>query len=503
MEDLRELVNLVNKNKIKNIAIIDQTESPNRLFKFYELISQNKIETDEQASKRFFGKDPKDYRYRKLKNRLRQHLYNTLFFIDVNSPKFNEQQRAFYQCQKNLMTIRLLLARYGRTSAMKLVRKTITIAEKYELTDILVTLYETQRTHYATHETSRTKYERAKKNYLHYHDIAKAEKLAESLYEDLSLDIDEGKLNQSTLTQKAENYLAQLNELAISITSYRFNLIRFFLALQAARIKTDYEGTLLICDEALEFFASKPFVSNQFLGAFEYNKLTAYIQLGRYHEAENSGQKCLTLFEPDTIRWFNTQEFLYLLYMHTRRYQSAYRIFLQVRKNKFLKFQYQHKDEIWKIKEAFLYMLVQLGKLPLHRNTALTKFKINKFLNEVPAFSTMKRTSNIPILVVQFVILIVQRKYDKLITTIESLEKYTSRYLRMDSNFRSNCFIKMLIQIPKHHFHKQAVVRHSRRYLQKLQSVPLEIANQPFEIEIIPYEHLWEYILEFLDNKFH
>ena len=112
-----------------------------------------------------------------------------------------------------------------------------------------------------------------------------------------------------------------------------------------------------------------------------------------------------------------------------------------------------------------------------------------------------KRQENIPILLSQILILIIDKDYDRLLSRIEAVEKYASRYLRKDQNFRSNCFIKMILEIPKRNFHRKAVERHAKKYIQKLESMPLQMADQPYEIEIIPYEHLWEYTLESLDTR--
>ena len=85
----------------------------------------------------------------------------------------------------------------------------------------------------------------------------------------------------------------------------------------------------------------------------------------------------------------------------------------------------------------------------------------------------------------------------------EAIQKYCSRFLRKDDNLRSNCFINMLLQIPKANFHRGCVERKVVKYYETLLATPLDVANQAHEIEIIPYEDLWEFILESLDTKFH
>lgn len=77
-----------------------------------------------------------------------------------------------------------------------------------------------------------------------------------------------------------------------------------------------------------------------------------------------------------------------------------------------------------------------------------------------------------------------------------SIGEYSKRYLRNDETFRSNCFIKMLLEIPKRGFHKIAVLRHTSPLLVKLKSSKIDLIHSPAEIEIIPYDMLWEIVLE-------
>jgi hypothetical protein len=123
-----------------------------------------------------------------------------------------------------------------------------------------------------------------------------------------------------------------------------------------------------------------------------------------------------------------------------------------------------------------------------------------RFLNEVPIFAKDRRGMNIPILIFHILYLVLTKRYDEVIDRNEAIEKYTSRYLKKDDNYRSNCFIKMLLQIQDAGFHKTAVIRHADKYVKMLAKMPLDFANQSHDIEIIPYEDLWKMVLDSLEN---
>ena len=108
---------------------------------------------------------------------------------------------------------------------------------------------------------------------------------------------------------------------------------------------------------------------------------------------------------------------------------------------------------------------------------------------------------NIPVLVFQIITLISKNRHDEAIARIEAVEKYRTRYLRNESSYRSNFFIKMLMTIPAQGFRKKAVVRHTTKYLTKLASASFDFANTSGDIEIIPYEDLWEMVLDTLQDS--
>jgi hypothetical protein len=57
----------------------------------------------------------------------------------------------------------------------------------------------------------------------------------------------------------------------------------------------------------------------------------------------------------------------------------------------------------------------------------------------------------------------------------------------------------MIMQLPKGDFHPIAVQRKAEPYYQKLLAVPLHKAKQDYDLEIIPYETLWAFMLESLE----
>ena len=75
---------------------------------------------------------------------------------------------------------------------------------------------------------------------------------------------------------------------------------------------------------------------------------------------------------------------------------------------------------------------------------------------------------------------------------IDSLNQYAYRYLRKDDSFRSNCMIKMVIQMAKADFNPIRTERYTSELKSELERVSLAGSGENIEIEIIPFEVLWD-----------
>jgi hypothetical protein len=499
MHSLQELVDVVTKNKVKSIRTLQPCPGKEKdmIHDFYDRLCNHEFADDATAALFYGYPDEKSRAYRKQRSKLEERLINSSFFIDTGSAKFNTHQKAFYSCQKNLLAIRILIGRNARKAALQIAKDTIRQSEKYEISEITLELYRILRQHYAVNTRDKKSYERSVQMADYYQKVVDAENLVSKFYEHTCIILNREPNAKRKVIELCNRYELELKPLLKLYNCYRLHLIYYFIILRRVTLEANQEQILYISDQAISFFKTKRFISDQFIGAFHYNKLMAMIRLKNYKSGQLEAQKCLAIFEADSVRWFTSHQYCFIFSLYSRRYSKALNLRQVIMNSKSLGSQFQNRQETWRINDAFLYYLMLLKMLP-SKNSPISAFRIKKFLNEVPVFSTDKSGKNIPILIIQILIQIQQKKYVQLTDKIEAIEKYTSRYLRKDNNYRSNCFIKMLLQIPRQNFNRPAVEKHTRKLLEKLKAVPLEKANQPFEIEIIPYDDLWEMALESL-----
>ncbi|HMQ47925.1 MAG TPA: hypothetical protein PKA00_10890 [Saprospiraceae bacterium] len=503
MDTLKELTYIVTKNKLKAIELLDtNAKNKSRTLRFYEAISEGQFTTDEEAAAFFFPDTDDSAQYRKLKSRLRKRLINSLFFIDVKQPAYNDRQRAYYECHKEWAAAKILLGKNAWSSCVDISERILKYAVKYEFTEMTLDILRILWLNYGARVGNVKKFEEYKAQHEIYEQVFIAENKAELLYTELIVHYVNSKSTKENMQEIAVDFFERLKPSLDQFDSYRLHLYGGMIELMIHTIINDYKSTLVTCERIIHFFESKPYSANTPLQAAYYQKLVCHSQLGQFEEGKLAAKKCLDFIEEGSVNWFKYYELYFMLTTHTEQYKAAYQVYQKVTSHKRFSFLHDNVKEIWVIFEAYLHYLYDLDVLKLEDSEShFSKFKLGRFVNDTPIFSKDKRGMNIAILIIQILVLIAQKKYNEAIDRMEAIEKYCNRYLQKPHTIRSYYFIKMVLTIPAASFHKKAVVRRAEPFLKKLTQLPIEVANQTHKIEILPYELLWQLALNTLEEK--
>ena len=501
MEKLKELVNIVTRNKVKAIEVIGFSNDNNtKLNQLYEGIQSGQYNNDEDAFEALYGEDCDKNPYYKLKHNLKERLYNTLFFIDIKSSKYSDIKRANLYVQKMISLFNLLRAKDAKLNAIAIGEKVIHTAIEYEFALEVIHLARRLRSLYALVIGDR-------KKYLYYHDliikyqrIAEAEAMAEGNYYDIISLYIKNKSTKEESVNIASTYLEDLNQVELEFETAHFFYCKTMIAISLYMGQNDYHKTLAICDESLARLEKFPVKKTSAFLSISFQKIACCIQLKLYKEGRKVILEYIEKIPEGTFNWFKMHELYLTLCLHTKSYQEAYEVYEKATKHpKFSRFP-KYAREVWKIFQSWIHFLNVAGKISKEKEKR-AKFRVSKYVNEVPVFSKDKRGLNIPILISQIVLLLQQKRYDALIDRVEAIEKYKDRYLDKENNFRSNIFVRLLLEIPKRDFSFTQISRKTEKLVARLNEAPLEIANQSHDLEILPYEDTWEIILEELRKR--
>ena len=502
MRNLIEIANIIRNIRVKStdLLIVNKKKKTNPNI-FFEKILAGEFKTNIDASQFFFNTDTNSSSYKNLKRSLRQKIISTLFFIEPSTGQ-SDYEKSFLYCCKNMFAARILIFLQAHTAGSDMCKRVFSKAMEFELTEFIIDAGRYLRLHLGTRYGDREKFNYFNDIYKKYSKVREAELLAEEYYIRLILPKVQKKSSDEETHLKAEEFYLELRPLLDEYQSPFLHFIGRYLKVISLMSINNYEETIQVCEEAIRFFEAKPYTYKTPLRVFLHNQLVCYTQLKEYEKGTKVVEKSNLMVRPGTYSWFQNNELNLILALHSRSYKASVEILeTSLNQRKFKSMPLVVREQ-WLIYESYVYFLITIGKIQLPEDR-LNRFKLGKFLNSIPTYSKDKRGLNIPILIIQILYMIVKKDYDKSIDRIEAIEKYCSRYLTDQSNLRSNCFIKMLLQIPISGFHKAGVERRTQKYYKRLTATPLNISKQPHEVEIIPYEDLWEFVMESLGTKFY
>lgn len=499
MDILKELVEVVNREKIRRIELLTDLPSDALLNQLYQAISDGKFSNDEEASAHFYNGDGRSSAYANLKARLKKRLYNHLFFIDTKKPSYTNRQQAYYEAFRYWAAAKILLGKNARNASVELSYKIWKKAKAFEFTELCMDIAHTLRLHYGGRAGDTRQFEFFNKEYKRYYALYGAENEAEEAYSRIMLDYVHSKASRKDKQAEIRRMFEHLQSYCEHYDSYRLMLYVFLVELAQYSVVNEVENTIAVARRMVQYFEKKEYEASMPLTAGYYQLAYCYLQLGDYVKGRKALEACTNLVEEGTFNWFKYQEHLVLLALRTGKYQEGFEQFQKVRDQSRFSFQSSHIQEYWAILEAYLYYLQLIQAINKEEKTRV-RFRLGRFLNEVPIYSQDKQGVNIAILIVQILILLVKKQFIDVVARIEAIEKYCSRHLLQDETRRSYYFIKMLLQIPEAGFHREAVWRKTQYYRKQLEKHSLREAGPSLHSEFIPYEQIWAQLQQYLPD---
>ena len=104
------------------------------------------------------------------------------------------------------------------------------------------------------------------------------------------------------------------------------------------------------------------------------------------------------------------------------------------------------------------------------------------------------RIFTIFLIIAQVLFLFEQKQYSNASELIDRLKNYANRQLKKEDYFRLIAFIRLLQQLAKADF-KINELTSTEKYVVRLHEVPFSYRGLISELEVIPYEQLWQILL--------
>jgi hypothetical protein len=159
--------------------------------------------------------------------------------------------------------------------------------------------------------------------------------------------------------------------------------------------------------------------------------------------------------------------------------------------------------EIWRERWTIfeLYLQYALQTMPEYESLPLRKkFDLQGFLRFIPVASKDKHGMHMAVLVIHILYLLQIGDFSGIINRMDALRSYRTRYLRGKLHQRSRLFFRLLAIMENNSFNYTLIRQKSERTYKLLLAESLDLPETNEELQIIPYEWLWERALETLKD---
>ena len=447
-----------------------------RLFKAYNFL------TEEAFAQAFCGdKHNKNYYY-DWKSRTLKILQALAIVSNTKGGSFIKKKLDL--CQKKFLLGHKLLTQAERGEGLRLIKQAFQLASEYDFVYMaceLASIIHHDYVYYHPNKKMTLFYAGKVEKYLNdYTAEKKAEHYYFALVEKMSSSVSPDELQQTI--ENISRYKGESIKYKVYLA-----IVQVYHALYTGRYKQLVDNS----DDVLRFFQNKKGAFPAHYLFFLRNKGTAQTALGRYEAAANSYQEAEQYTKNVPYNIYLLQFYKTLNALHAGQYQLAYNLY---QKNKRCKI--EPIREQFAIIEAYLCFLIHTGYLQINKT-----FRIGKYLNETFKAQQDKKGDNVNILIAELLVYL-SRNWGKFIDRIEAVQHYSYRHLKGEDTKRAKWFLKILCLMahPKVNFHPVALQRKAGNYIELLKSHPVRMGEN-FAIEIIPFDHLLDMILERVMRK--
>ncbi len=500
MKNLIEIAGIVTKKKVRKIEIFDDHSLKNKSSKFnefYEALLAGKFKTDRDASTYLYDCAPTDDKYRQLKSRFRKRLLNTLFFLDVNVPSTSNYDRAYFTCNKEWTLVKILELNEAYHTAADQAQQILQTALKFKFADVVVNCASLLRK-YAADNGLEKEYEEYDQHIKQYAHILDAEIRSEELYQRVYMNYYKSPDELQELSEKIDTYcdaLVGLSEVYDSpVVVYNMYLVWIY----RYEMMRDWDAMVEVCERAEKYVEDNPiYYQDNKIATFQLKKMSAYLHLRDYKNGKSNAERCLQNFTEGSDIWFTFMEYYVLLALHTDSFINAFAIHSRAtNQGKFKKLEIEARER-WYVYEVYLNFLAEAqGASNAVAQASKRKiFKVSKFLGEPIMYPKDQRIFTVHLVSVQALFHIRRKNLQGATEAIERLKVFANRQLNQEEYFRTIQFIRLLQQLPKSDY-KPSEMTNTEKYIQRLTDTPLLYRGMLHELEIMPYEKLWDLFIQ-------
>ncbi len=501
MDITRELIQLVNRNRLKSILPLGSEElSDSLLMKLYDGIYDGEFADDDAAHRSLYGEEVDRSTYIKLKYDLREKLKQTLLFLPVSHTGMtNEDQReALAECNRCIALVALLFLQRAFQAMEQVAVKGLRIALHYEYTSETISLARSLLNLQVGEHYRRRRFKKLTVIIQENIELLALESIAQNFYLKLSA--------LYWVKRPPHRKILKLTTVALKQLEYQMNLtakptlrthfMRDCLQMAHALAEKNLPEALKTGRDSLVRINNHSYFDGVAYRTIAFQVIMCHTQLKQFTESSALIKEAYAAVAPRSFNELQLRQLEVINSFHQLNFEHAWQVYHATTKHRsFGKFPIEVR-EIWELIKAWLLVLN-------HYREDIVKgdLKVSKLMNDLGIMSRDKSGLNIPVIVVAFLLFTRMKDYRGAMELAESLKQYRYRYVMDDYNARSKIFLDMLLLLPDNRFEHDEVARAALPFVKKLAKLPSELVGQDHDIEIVPYEVAWETVLQALRDR--
>ncbi|MDQ2770835.1 MAG: hypothetical protein M3Y54_10075 [Bacteroidota bacterium] len=456
-----------------------------------ELLLKTKAPTSTQVAKALYGEATaaSQVALRRLKGRVQAKLLNHLYFLDHRDPRSLISRRYQLECLDLLHKGTALFAEGEYVLSQRLLRRCLSEARAGEFTTYAVQSARQLALIYAQlrKPAEYAKVDRVLEKTLR---VQQLEDEAERLYTSTFLGILATVKSRRTMLPELPERLQRLEALHRRANTFNTYLWLYQLRMAHEELQGDFAGIIRLTSAAARQLGQGKLNARRFDVRYNtFMSVFAYLRSRQPAKGLRLAQEGIRHFSPTSSNWFTFQENHLLLALHSKKYDYARQLLQTVLANpSFAKLRPLALEQ-WELYQGYL----DLAAGPNSAGAPISSTP--KWALRLPEFSRDKQGPNVAILVLQLLYCLRRQQIDEALVRLERLRKYQQRHLNAAETQRSRLFLRLLRTLADTGFDPAKASHRGRATLDTLAQTPPP--GEAFaEIEIIPYEQLWELVLQ-------
>jgi hypothetical protein len=485
MEELKQLVKLLEEQgKGSSAALLNLADTTNLETKVYLLIRDRANLSEDEIIQQLYGDSNRNSAFRMLKSRVKRKLYNQLNFLDIESTiTYSKSLVEEIKCNALLNEALILDNHEFIQLREKLAVQALKIAKTAELSSHIVRALEILRLNASFRNFDRKRFYELSDEIQKNRQLSAVEEEARDLYLKIMVEIRVGvknRIDHAEFIIEGVNKLFSLWKHTNSSPIYSYYYVGKSAALEAFGSVEDHIKHLN--DSAQLFYNGKISALYFFYQRNQFGLTYAYLKNKQFAEGFEVAEQLKKELDSTSINWFAHMENYFMLATHSRNYTKANEILVEVLSNSKLKSNPVVAQDRWYLYYQFYILLTEknLGFTLTYKPLAITQDK-NGY--------------NVWYLILEFIQVLKSHDEELIARNVERLRKYVAKHFDAASDPRTRLFLKLLLIAGHEYSNVKTCQRKSRYLFQKLEQTPFA-GDAYAEVEIIPYEHLWELILE-------